>query len=439
MATTARNVARVLMMLGVSWRPHPAYAQTRQAIAEPCVGVRWSPPMPIRVDAYTLFVERPAIVPLRGRALLVGPRAFVFDSIGRAVNPLLAPGNPYVERFDEMPMGAFSNGRGVWDWVSEPPRATSTPWLPRGAAGADGAAHIVWASSDSAVDQTPPAAPSIWYARFDGGRWTEPVRVATGRKYYWGASTLSSLVMQGRTLHFVVSTRNEGLRYFHGTDGVWTEQQVGIPSPYFGYPSLAVLESGRLVLITQGPSNRGRPGWGESGVFVARSDDGGATWTKPALVSTADGEPAYDHQLLPDARGGLHVLWFQQTDSLGNPALHPNLGNSPGRVHIAESLDGGVSWRQLAPTALLRNADGLVSLVSSDGTLIVALADRVDERILLTTWNGGWRSFARIAAAPDPFHPALGWGDAQRPLLTWGTRRPHGWVATMVTTLTPCH
>ncbi|HET9728950.1 MAG TPA: sialidase family protein, partial [Acidimicrobiia bacterium] len=390
------------------------------------------------VGEHTVFVERPAIVPVHGRALVIGPRAFVSDSAGRAASPLQAPGNPYVERFDEIPMGALSDGYGVWDWVSEPPRARSMPWLPRAAVDSDGVAHIVWASSDSAVDETPPAAPSIWYARFDGTRWTDPLRVGSDRRYYWSSSTVSPLVMRGRTLHFVVSTKGEGLTYFHSVGAGWSAQHVGISNLYYGYPGLAVLPSGRLVLVSQGPSKRGRPGWGESGVFATRSDDGGVAWSAPVLVSTADGEPAYDHQLLLDGNGALHAIWFQQTDSLGNPALHPNLGNSPGRVHVAESVDGGITWRQLAPSALLQNADGLVSMVGDDGSLIVALADRVDERLLLTTWKGSWRPFARIPAAPNPGHPALGRGDAQRPVLTWGTRGPHGRVITMMTMLTTC-
>lgn len=438
---TVRNVAAVVLMLSpLLCRSLLAGAQPTSVKADTCVGVRWSKPKPARVGAYTLFVERPAIVPVHGRMLLVGPRAFVTDSAGHPANPLRAPGDRYVERFDEIEMGALSDGRGVLDWVPEPPRARSMPWLPRAAADSAGIAHVVWASSDSAVDQIPPSAPSIWYARFDGARWSDPVRVASGRGYYWGSSSLSQLVLRGRTLHFVVSTKGkgEGLTYFRGADGRWTAHHVAISPQYFGYPSLAVLPSGRLVLVSQGPSHRGRPGWGESGVFATRSDDDGATWTTPVLVSTAEGEPAYDHQLQLDRKGRLRVLWFQQTDSLGNPALHPNLGNSPGRVYVAESLDGGVNWRQLEPSALLQNADGLVSMVADDGSLVVAVADGVHEEILLTTWNGSWHAFARIAAAPDPFHPALGRGDAQRPVLTWGTRRSHDWLTTMVTTLTPC-
>jgi hypothetical protein len=434
---TARNIAWLLTPSILFAGMHPAAGQAKHPRNEACVGVSWSPPRALRVGEHAAFLERPAIVPLHGRALLLGARAFVTDSVGHPVNPLMPPGAHYIEGFDESPMGVVAAEQGSWDWVAFPPRLRSVPWYPRAAVDSGGVAHVVWASSDSAVDEVPPTAPSIWYARFDGKRWSPLVRVATGHKYYWSSANVSELVRGGRTLHFVVSTTGTGLTYFHASDGQWTEQHVGISSLYYGYPQLAVLPGGRLVLVVQGVSNRGRDGWAESGVFVSRSDDEGLTWTTPALISTADAEPAYDFQLL-SARDRLYALWFQQTDSSGSPALTPNISNSPGRVYIAESVDGGATWRQLAPSALLLNADGLQSMVGDDGSLIVTLADRVEEEILLTTWRNGWRPFARIPASPNPFHPTLGRGDAQRPVLTWGTRRPHGWVITMMTILAPC-
>jgi hypothetical protein len=434
---TVRNIAWVMVLSIVLAELHPAAGQGSLPRGDECVGVRWTPPRALRVGAYTAFLERPAIVPLLGRSLLLGPRAFATDSAGHPANPLMSPGAHYTEGFDELPMGVLADERGSWDWVTFPSRIRSMPWFPRAALDSSGTAHVVWASSDSAVDEIPPSAPSIWYARFDGRRWTEPERLATGHRYYWSSATVSPLIVRGRTLHFVVSTSGEGLTYFHATGGRWMAQHVGIPIVYNGYPALAVLGSGKLVLLAQGPQRRGREGWSESGVFISRSDDGGLTWTTPALISSGDAEPAYDFQLL-ESHGRLYALWFQQTDSLGRPALAPNLSNSPGRIYVAESADAGATWRQLAPTALLQNADGLQAMVGDDGVLIVTLADRVAEDILLTTWKGAWRPFARIPAAPNPSHPTLGRGDAQRPVLTWGTRRPHGWVTTMITSLTPC-
>lgn len=434
---TVRNIAWVLVLSMTLAALRAAAAQARFTRSEPCVGVRWTLPGALRVASHTTFLERPAIVSLHRRALLLGPRAFSTDSLGSPTNPLVGGGAHYARGLDALPMGVLADERGRWDWVSSPPRIRNMPWFPRAAVDSSGVAHVVWASSDSAGEEIPPRAPSVWYARFDGHRWTSPARLATGHKYYWSAATVSPLVLRGRTLHFVVSTSGEGLTYFRASEGRWAVQHVGIPIVYNGYPSLAVLPSGRLVLLVQGPQKRGREGWSESGVFISRSDDAGLTWTTPVLISTGDAEPAYDFQLL-ESSARLYALWFQQTDSLGSPALTANISNSPGRIYIAESDDAGITWRQLAPTVLLQNADGLQAMVADDGTLIVAIADRVEEEILLTTWKGDWRPFARIPAAPNPAHPALGRGDAQRPVLTWGTRRSDGWIVTMITTLTPC-
>lgn len=413
-----------------------AFIKPAQTIAQSC-SVSWTEPRPLRVGPNTGFVERAASVSLHGSAFLVGARAFVADSLGHPVHPLVPPGALYVEAYDEIAMGAISNGHGEWDWVSEPPHARSMPWYPKAVADSAGVAHVVWASSDTIEESMPPTVPSIWYARFDGRRWSEPVHLAGGHRYYWTSANVSQLLLVGRTLHFAVSTQGEGISYFRGSGDRWTVSLVGIPSTYISYPSLAVMPSGRVVLIMQGGSPKVTNGISSS-VYATRSDDGGATWSPAQLVSSAESEMAFDFELVLNPAGTLHALWFQQTDPLGSPVARPNVGNSPGRVHIAESRDGGVTWRVLPASPLLANADGLQVLQTGDGSIVAALADRVAEQILVTRWNGRWLPFARIGAAPDPLHPALGWGDAQRLILTWGSRRTHDWYTTFITELTSC-
>ena len=431
-----RNIAWSAVVLGLCAGPASLKAQPAPAQKERC-SIHWSEPHPLRVGHNTVFVERAASVSLHGRAFFVGARAFVYDSLGHPVQPLVPPGARYIEAFDEVPMGAISNGHGGWTWVSEPPHARSMPWYPEAVADSAGFAHVVWASSDTVEQVSPPTAPSIWYARFDGRHWSEPVHVAWGHHFYWTSSSVSQLLLVGRTLHFAVSTPGEGISYFRGSGGDWKVSVIGIDRTFTGYPSIALLPAGRIVLVIQGGSPSVNNGISSS-VYATRSDDGGDTWSRPQLISSAESEPAFDFQLLRSSTGRLHAVWFQQTDSLGHPARHPNLGNSPGRIQIAESSDGGVSWHMLTPTALLANADGLQVLQTLNGALIATVADRVAEQVLVTQWNGRWLPFGKIAASVDPFHPALGWGDAQRPILTWGSRRTHDWYTTWTSTLTPC-
>jgi hypothetical protein len=415
----------------------PVFAAQGGSIQKKSCSVHWSEPHPVRVGHNTVFVERAASVSLHERAFFVGPRAFVYDSLGHPVQPLVPPGARYIESFDEIAMGAISNGHGAWNWVSEPPHARSMPWYPEAVADSAGIAHVVWASSDTVEQVSPPTAPSIWYARFDGRHWSEPVHIASGHQFYWTSSSVSQLLLVGRTLHFAVATPGKGISYFRGSGSRWKVSVVGIDPTFTGYPSLAVLPAGRIVLVIQGGSPGANNGISSS-VYATHSDDGGDTWTPPQRISSAASEPAFDFQLRRSPAGALHVVWFQQTDSLGRPAPRPNLGNSPGRIQMAESNDAGVSWHALPPTSLLANADGLQLLQTPNGSLIATVADRVAEKVFVTQWNGRWLPFGKIDASGNPFHPALGWGDAQRPILTWGSRRTHDRYTTWMTTLTPC-
>lgn len=432
-----RNIAWILATVAAITLPLPARTQTTGRPAAECK-LRWSERRPLQVDGITAFLDRPATLSLNGRALLLGAHVFAADSVGHVVHPLIPPGAHYLDGIDQEAMGVMSDGRGTWDWVSLPPRTYRFPWLPRAALDSSGTVHVVWASDDSTVNEVPSTAPTIWYARFDGRRWTPPVRIASGHRYVWDSFTVTQLVMRNRSLSFAVSTMGEGITFFRAVDGQWTSHPVPLPTGFFGYPGIVVLPKGRIVLVVQGGSARVKNGIGGSAVFITRSDDDGVTWSAPLLVSKADGEPAFDHQLLIDSNRRLRVLWFRHEDSLGIPGTQISLTNSSGRVHIAESTDDGITWQELAPSAYLPNADGLQAMQLESGTVLVTLADRVAERILLTSWNGSWQPFASIEAAPNPFHPILGRGDAQRPVLTWGTRRPHNWVITMITTLTGC-
>jgi hypothetical protein len=185
--------------------------------------------------------------------------------------------------------------------------------------------------------------------------------------------------------------------------------------------------------IVTGPSPQYR-----SGFFATWSDDDGVTWSTPVPISRFDDGPAYDARLLIDDRDVLSAFWYQQTDSTGEPAKGTSLGGSPGRIHAAQSMDRGVTWQRSTPTTVIDNGDELRVLLRADRSVLVVVADRSGKRMLAATWSHGWSPFTTIEAEPDPFIPALGTDDAQRPFLTWGIRRSRYWRGTMLTTLAPC-
>lgn len=138
-----------------------------------------------------------------------------------------------------------------------------------------------------------------------------------------------------------------------------------------GDPVLAVSSDGTrlyyagLVCNFDGPGNYQL----RSGIAVAESADGGATWSAPTMVhSTASGNFFHDKQWMavgPD--GAVHVswTWFQQT---------PNgkFGSSP--IYLATSKNGAQNFgapRQVSPDAYPFNQGSNIG-VTANGTIYVS-------------------------------------------------------------------
>jgi len=433
---TVRNVASHLALAALISHAEVAASQ-RGATTAKCTGERWLPPREIHTKkGFTVYMERPSVVPMPGAVFLTASPTLSFDSLGNYVWPLAHDGVP--KAADEAPMGALVERDGAATLVPLPKDVTSFPWMPEGVVDDRGGANVVWGSDDNNPLPTRSSSRSLWYARFDGKSWSTPTRlIATEGTVLWNSANISPLVVHGRSIHLVVDMMGEGLRHFRLDTGVWTNRRVGISSEYMGYPNLAILSSGRMVVIVlgsiAGPSSEYR-----SGFLATRSDDDGVTWSTPSPISSFDDGPAFDARLLIDDRDVLYAFWYQQTDSTGQPARGTSLGGSPGRIHAAESMDHGITWQRSTPTPLIDNADELRVLLRPDRSVLVVVADRSGKRMLATTWSHGWSPFTTIEAEPDPFIPALGTDDAQRPFLTWGIRRARYWRGTMLTTLVPC-
>ena len=431
-----RNVATRLALALLISHSEFAASQRRDTTAQ-CE--RWLPPRELRTkEGFTVYMERPSVVPMPGAVFLIASPTVNFDSLGNSVWPLARGAVAKVAQ--ELPMGALVRRDGAATLVPLPNGVNAFPWMPEGVVDDSGGANVVWGSDDNNPLPTRSSSRSLWYARFNGKSWSIPTRlITTDGTVMWNSANISPLVVHGRSIHLVVDMMGEGLRHFRLDSGVWTNRQVDIPREYFGYPNLAILSAGRMVLIVlgivRGPSSRYT-----SGFFAAWSDDDGVTWSTPVPISSFADGPAFDARLLIDDRDVVYAFWYQQTDSTGEPARSTSLGGSPGRIHVAQSMDRGVTWQRSAPTALIDNADELRVLLRPppDRSVLVVVADGSGKRMLAATWSHGWSPFTTIAAEPDPFIPALGTDDAQRPFLTWGIRRSRDWRGTMLTTLVPC-
>jgi hypothetical protein len=428
-----RNVAAALSALV----PLIAGAFVTQAQDSACTSERWLPPREVRTrEGYTVFMERPSIAPLRGEVFLPAWPTSTYDSLGTIVWPLAPGGRP--SSVEHVPLGALIDRHGVAELVAWPKDILSGPWLPVGVADDSGIGHVIWGSRDNVQMSSSFMVRSLWYGRFDGRQWSAPTRVlSTEGTVMWNSAMVSPLIAHGRSLHLVVAIQGEGLRYVRLDSGAWTERRVNIPSVYMGYPHITVMSSGRLLLLIQGDVAH-PPAPAISGVYITRSDDRGESWSPPTPISRVDEAPAFDARLVVDDRDVLYAFWYQQTDQQGHPATGVTLGGSPGRIYATRSFDSGVTWQRTTSTPLIDNANELQVLLRRDHSVLAVVADGIGERMLISSWSSGWSPFTIIDATPHPFNPSLGTDDAQRPFLTWGIRRTHDWLGTMMMTLVPC-
>ncbi len=165
---------------------------------------------------------------------------------------------------------------------------------PNLAAGDDGRVYLSW------VEPAPDSAHALRFAVLEGGRWSAPRTVASGRDWFVN----------------------------------WAD-----------FPSLAVLPGGRLAAHWLQRSGPGRYAYD---VRIARSADGGATWS-PGVVPHRDGVPA-EHgfvSLWPAEGDSLGAVWldgrkYAAAEAHGGAAEDGHGGGETMLVHTALAADGGV-------------------------------------------------------------------------------------------------
>lgn len=433
-----RNVARAMSGIAGLWCFMASAVDAQWTGGESCRGVRWSAPAEWRSrEGDVLYLSMPFIAPVHGGSTLwLGQILLIRKGPSDFRWPFAPPGAAAPGSWSRIQIGAMVGRDGSLRYVPMPADQVSGMTSPRYAVDARGIVHVMWAPSDSNRPR------QVLYATFDGVRWSAPRAVAENRRFFWDFANTSPLVVQNDTVHQLVNA-SDGLLYIRGTHGLWLTRQVeGLQGGAVtrGYPRLTVMPNGRLVLVVQGAA-QDAPERSKltSRVYATWSDDQGASWARLTPVSDLRMEPAFDFHVLQAADGVLRILWYQPTDTSGSPSQSVSLSGSPGRVHIAESRDGGESWHALPASQLLRYAESLDAAPLDDSTVVVALVDRQAEEVLLTTWSRGWRPFSHIDAGPNPQQTVLGRDDAQRLVLTWGSEQgsPRRSLS-MVSTLTPC-
>jgi hypothetical protein len=111
------------------------------------------------------------------------------------------------------------------------------------------------------------------------------------------------------------------------------DPETGLPLPSPGFPSTAVAPDGTVYVAFEDSRS---PTSGAVG--VARSQDGGRTWTNTTLPGVT--AFAFEPAIAVDAHGTVGVTWYDlRNDRPGDDALSAD-------VWFANSQDRGRSWRQ---------------------------------------------------------------------------------------------
>ena len=250
---------------------------------------------------------------------------------------------------------ASHSGDGGLTWPSvatvAPPLQGNDTDAITGSPTLDGHAYTVWANFTFDLPRTNTL--EFSGTTDSGATWSAPVLVDQTGPFAWDLAprllvlpdgTLLTLFVRidleaGFGAHYAARSLDEGrtwlppvqagpqlplLEFFHPEFGE-------LPQPH--YPSAAVAPDGTAYLAFEANSSAT-----SGGIGVAKSRDGGLTWTSSMLpgVSAYAFEPA----IAVDKKGTVGVMWYDlRNDRLGDSALTAD-------VWFAHSRNNGASWRQ---------------------------------------------------------------------------------------------
>jgi hypothetical protein len=249
----------------------------------------------------------------------------------------------------------------------------------------------------SALAANPPASP-VRLGYCGGDDW-EPTLARSGSlivvaiTHYVGDPSCDTASANPHAIY--VQTSNDGGATWTAPHAAWLAPIGGVAYSKQADPSLAIDASGNVYLSWLGYGVSG----GHTDVIVAKSTDGGASWTQITKVNTHDCKNC-DHEKLVAAPSGIYLAYTQASNH-----------------YIARSADGGATWTQ---STVLKNdvvafAEG--GVVDAQGNVVYAWADcrssactgapAVDFRVSRTTAGTLATTFSDVATAvqgPDcPF------------------------------------
>ena len=209
----------------------------------------------------------------------------------------------------------------VWQPLTAAPSAGNTPSAL--AVDADGFIHRVWSQAGS-----------IYYARWDGANWSQPVSVLT----LPGSDTGPPAITMDARGRLLLTAAGGGSLTFSQAGAAaaamrsnWSEP-LTLPQPHAGGGDPTIAAQGDTLFVAYAiPYNEAR------GIYLLRSMDGGQSWSAPRTVfaaAAAAWEGVAQPRLALTRDGGLHLLWTR----VSLPALS---SATPTALYYARSDDGG--------------------------------------------------------------------------------------------------
>ncbi len=175
----------------------------------------------------------------------------------------------------------------------------------------------------------------IFYVRFDGEIWSEPVDIFMAPLSVQSIGNLAPVIDKQGFLHLAWTQGNSGPIFYSSAPAndalsaqKWSKPiQIQVPAFKVG---LQVDSKGILHIVYSNFYGR------EPGMYYMRSEDQGQTWSFPVWldpdIPLKHAPHAFDFTL--DERGGLHLVWsYMDVEAVLNTW-----------VRYAHSFDGGLTW-----------------------------------------------------------------------------------------------
>jgi hypothetical protein len=258
------------------------------------------------------------------------------------------------------------------------PRRESVKILPRVLVDRNGTTHLFW--SEPSGTQNPTAGSALrlgqslwWSSQTAASTWGKPEQLFEGAAITW--SVASPIVRRdGISLAVLASARPQGGRpalFLFQFDGrSWRTRRIP-GSDWALYPSIAEDRRGHLHVAFIAAARDTAPD--ANSVFLTSSNNDGASWSDPTLISRSGTTRAFDVTVLSSAISGLHLVWAQN--------LSGNL--SAEAVRVVSSRNDGLTWS--APVDLAVPGGGFTSLRATADDCGVL-------HVMFEDWKGGGES-----------------------------------------------